>query len=119
MEQDKALKKILDTREKGYLPYGFEIDLMKKITLEAKQRKRRFYVLSLSTVSLVSVAMIAGTIFLLKNYLSVKMTMPVLHPQFSQEAGSMFGFFFYIAFLALILLGLDTYIRSLKQKPKS
>jgi len=118
MNQDKALKRILQTRDKGDLPYGFEIGLMNKVTLEAKRKKRRFFVLTLGLVSLVSVAMIAGTILLLKFYLSVQFSLPVLHIRFSTETGSMFGFFFYIAFLALVLLGLDTYFRSLRHKPK-
>ena len=118
MDQDKALKKILQTRDKGDLPYGFEIGLMNKIMLEAKRKKRRSSVLTLGLVSSVSVSMIAGTILLLKFYLSVQLSLPVLHIRFSTGAGSMFGFFFYIAFLALVLLGLDTYFRSLRRKPK-
>jgi len=119
MEKDKALRKILETRDKGDLPYGFESRIMHEIMLEAKRKKRRSFILNLSLVSTVSFAMIIGTIILLKNYLSVKISMPTLNIQFSPEAGGLFGFFFYIAFLVLILLALDHFFRSLKQKPKN
>jgi len=119
MEKDKALRKILKTRDKGDLPYGFESSMMHKIMLEAKMKKRRSLILTLGLVSSVSFAMILGTIFLLHNYLSVKISMPRLNVQFSPEAGGMFGFFFYIAFLVLLLLALDHFFRGLRQRPKS
>ena len=119
MDKDKALRKILETRDKGDLPYGFESRMMHEIMLEAKRRKRRSFILNLCLVSSVSFAMIIGTIILLKNYLSVKISIPTPEIHFSSEASGMFGFFFYIAFLVLILLALDHFFRSLKQRPKN
>jgi len=119
MYQDKALKKVLENKEKFDLPYGFENLMMNQILLEAKKSKRRSAILLLCLISSVSLGMIVGTIVLFKYYLGVNISMPEIQNQFSPEAGKMFGFFFYIAFLVLMLLGLDTYLRRLKHKSEN
>ncbi|MDD2612487.1 MAG: hypothetical protein PHR38_06850 [Bacteroidales bacterium] len=118
MDQDKALKKILDTAGKSDLPDGFEDLLMDKIMLEVRKKKKRSTISIFSLVSAVSVAMITGTVFLFKNYLSVRISLPVPDTHLSVDTGYMFGFYFYIAFLVLILLGIDHYFRNLKHKPE-
>jgi hypothetical protein len=118
MDQDKALKKILNTGKRGDLPYGFEDRLMKGILLEAKKQRKRAQIRILGLISSVSLVMVVGTILLIHRYLAVKITMPAPDVRFSPEAGGMFGFFFYIAFLVLVLLVLDTYFRNLRQKPR-
>ena len=119
MDQDKALKKILDTDGKSNLSDGFEDLLMKKIMLEAKKKKNRSTLSIFSLVTAVSLVMITGTILLFRNYLSVRISLPVPNVQLSADAGGMFGFYFYVAFLVLLLLGMDHYFRNLKQKPRN
>jgi len=119
MNQDTALKKVLQSREKGDLPYDFESRLMRTIQAEAVKKKMRSAVLNLCLVSMVSLTMIAGTILGLKYYLLVHFSLPENPFKFLSDSASLFGFFFYIAFLVLILLGLDMYFRKLKQKSEA
>ena len=119
MNQDNALKKILEAREKEDLPYDFESRLMKKIMLEAKKKKRRSTVFNLCLVSFVSLSMMVSTYLILKYYLWIDLSLPKNPFKFSSGSASLFGFFFYIAFLVLILLGLDMYFRKLKQKSET
>jgi len=116
MNQDNALKKILESREKGDLPYDFESRLMKKIMLEVKKKKRRSTVFNLCLVSFVSLAMMVSTYLILKYYLWIDLSLPRNPFKFSSGFAPLFGFFFYIGFLVLILLGLDTFFRKIKQK---
>jgi len=116
MKQDNALKKVLEAREKGDLPYGFESRMMNKVMLEALRKRKRINFLAFSLVSVVSLFLIVGTIFLLKYYFQIDLSTSENPIKFSPESYAIFGFYFYIAFLVLILLGMDAFFRSLKHK---
>jgi hypothetical protein len=115
MNQDNALRKGLKARQKKDLPYAFENRLMNQIMLEAVKKKKRTNALTMSIISLVSFCMIVGVVLVLKYYLSVDLSfsMPVSH--FTPESKPLFGFFFYIGFLVLVLLGVDAWVRKKNQ----
>jgi len=114
MNQDRLLKKTLRTRNSGDLRYGFENLAMKRILLEAAKQKKRSAFLSLGLVSLVSLVMIVGLVLVLKIYFSVDIS---FHIPLENRSDSMLGFYTYIAFIVLVLLGFDTFFRSWKKKP--
>lgn len=114
MNQNKMLKRALDAREKGDLPYGFESRMMMRITTEAIRKRKRANVLTLSLVSAVSLSLIAGTILLLRYYFKIDVPVPERLVALSPASCRLFGFYSYIAFLALLLLGLDTWLRKMK-----
>jgi len=116
MKQDNALKKVLDAREKGDLPYDFERRLMNRVMLEAIRKRRRINILAFSLVSAMSLILIAGTALLFDYYFQVDLSTLENPIPFSPESYEMFGFYFYIAFLVLILLLMDAFIRKWKHK---
>ena len=116
MKQDKALKKIVSKSKPEGLSYGFENKIMKAIFIEAEKQAKRRFALNMALVSSVSLAIIAGTIYILYTYYSVSFSFNIPHFSFSSETKSIFLFSFYIATIVLLLLGMDLYFRRLKKK---
>lgn len=119
-KKDRALRKALKAKSMGDLPYGFEHRLMGSILRDAAAKRKRGYVLGLVLVSAVSVLMVIGMVVLLRfstfSVIDWGRFLSDLNFSLSEhhdlvESGTLFGFFFYIAFLALILLGGDAYFR--------
>jgi len=115
MNQDKALKKVL-TRKTGGLPPGFDKRVMEQVLLEAKRKIQLNYFRSLGLVAFVSLSMVAGTAYVLYHYTSFNFFDFLSGLKMPDMSSPMFVFYFYIAFLILILLGLDTYIRNWRNK---
>lgn len=115
MNQDKALKKAL-TRKTNGLPPGFDKRVMEQVMLEAKRKMQLNYFWSLGLVTFVSLSMVVGTVYVLYHYTSFNFFDSLSGIRMPSMSGSMYVFYFYIAFLILILLGLDTYIRNWKNK---
>ena len=116
MKQDKALKKIVSKSKPEGLSYGFENKIMKAIYLEAEKQSKRRFALSMALVSFVSLAIIAGAIYILITYYSVSFSFTMPQFSLSSEAKSTFWFSLYIALIVMFLLGLDTIFRQLKKK---
>jgi cytochrome bd-type quinol oxidase subunit 2 len=116
MKRDKALNKALNNRIKDSLSYGFEFQMMRRILVETERKKKHSFVLGLSLISMVSGGMIVATICFLMYYVpfSIHLTLPDI--SISPETQSLFILYCYIALLVLVLLGLDAYYRSLRQK---
>ena len=119
MNPDKALKKAL-TRKVSDLTYGFHNKVMDQVLLEAKRENRQNYFWSLCLVALVSIFMVAGTIYVLYQYASFNFFAFLSGIKFPGLSDTTFDFYFYfyISFLILILLGLDIFIRKWKHKTK-
>ena len=119
MQEDKAIIKALKSQEGSLPSLGFNTRLMSKVYLAAEKEKKRMYILSLCFISAVSLGLIAMGVYLLKDYLPSNYT--IHFPNFKNllESLSKYGFSFYIAFLILILVGLDTYFRQLLNKRKN
>lgn len=116
MKQNNAIKKALLSRRREELPYGFENRIMRQVYAEAEKQKKRAFVLGIGLISFVSILMITAAIYILTNYFSFSLNIRLPKVSVSSETQSMFVFSCYIAFLVLILLGLDGYFRSLRQK---
>jgi len=118
MDQDAALRKALGRPGHEGLSYGFEMRAMKEIMQEAETRRKWASIRWIAMISIVSAIMIAAAVLLLKVYFSFSFTLRMPRMNVSPEVGSSFGFYFYIAVLALILLGLDAGLRKRMHKPE-
>jgi uncharacterized membrane protein YqhA len=111
MKQDKAIAKALQRQSGSALPDGFNSRMMEKIFLAEAKRKRQAFILNICLISFVSLSLIAMAVYLLWDSLSaLTFRMPTLHV--TSEALSQYGFCFYIAFLVMVLFGLDHLFRS-------
>jgi hypothetical protein len=119
MNQDKAIIKALKTLEGPILSDNFSSGMMNRIYLVEAKKKRRAYIGSLCLLSAVSLGMISMAVYLLRDYLSDKLTFQLPGPETLIESISRYGFGFYIAFLTIILIALDYYFRSAWQKHKN
>lgn len=120
MKTDKALQKSL-LRNKPELPYGFEDRVMRQIMLEVERKSRLSYYRAMGLVSFVSLALIAGALYVLYTYFNfnfldlfagVKVSI-LEHPSMlvTNETSPILAFSIYIALLMLFLLGMDHFFR--------
>jgi len=119
MNQDKAIIKALKTMEGPTLSDDFSSGMMNRIYLVAAKKKRRMYIGTLCLISTVSLGMISMAVYLLRDYVSDKLTFHLPSLASLVESLSRYGFGFYIAFLTIILIALDYYFRSAWQKHKN
>lgn len=89
---------------------------MNAIYLEAEKQSKRRFALGMFLVSMVSIAIISGTVYVLYTYYSVSFSFNMPQIKFSNESKSIFLFSFYIAIIVMFLLGLDGYLRRLKKR---
>jgi len=115
MSKDNALIKTL-IRKSDNLPDRFEEQVMNLILLEAEKKRRRDYFFSLMLVSVVSLAMIGVAFFVLEHFFSFNILdlFSGIHIHFKYSP--VYASCFYIAFLALVLLGLDHKFRRIMKK---
>ena len=116
MNENKALKKALQNRRADNLSYEFEHKMMSRILIEAERKKKRSLVWGLSIISVVSIGMIAATIYILTYFVSFSVHFSLPDIAISYETQSLFFAYCYIALLVLALLGIDAYFRNLRQK---
>jgi len=119
MNQDKAIIKALKSMEGPTLSDDFSSGMMNRIYLVAAKKKRRMYIGTLCLISTVSLGMISMAVYLLRDYVSDKLTFHLPSLASLVESVSRYGFGFYIAFLTFILIALDYYFRSAWQKHKN
>ena len=119
MKQDKAIIKALKSQESPALSYDFNAHLMSRVYMAAEKKKKRSYVLSLCFISAVSLGLISMAGYLLKDHLAFDFTFTLPHINFTLVSLSKYGFSVYVAVLACILIGLDTYFRHVMQKRKN
>ena len=115
MSKDNALIKTL-IRKSDNLPDRFEEQVMNLILMEAEKKRRWNYYLSLMLVSIVSLAMIGAAFFVLEHFFSFNILdlFSGIHIRFKYNP--VYTYCFYIAFLALVLLGLDHKFRRIMKK---
>lgn len=112
MIQDKAIRKALQIQKSSKLPTDFNSRLMMQIYREAERKRKHSFIIGLCSVSAISLLLISLAIYLLKDYLTFSFHIPALSP----ESRVIYGFCIYIAFLIVILIGLDNYFRTSRQK---
>jgi len=127
MKTDKALKKALNAKS-SELPYGFEDRVMRQIMLEVERKSRLSYYRALGLVSFVSLALIAGVLFVLYTYfgfnflnLFAGIQLPSMETTsiMTDQTRPIFAFSIYIGILMLFLLGMDYFFRQRFRKPKN
>jgi hypothetical protein len=114
MNNDKAIIKALQSTESPRLSADFNSRLMAEVYRAVERKKNQAYALGLGLISGVSLALIGLAIYVFVAYIPWNFTFefpmfPKVH--LSSESKSMYAFSFYIAFLSLILIGLDYWIR--------
>jgi len=114
MNNDKAIRKALQSTESPRLSADFNSRMMAEVYRAVERKKKRAYVLGLCLISGVSLMLIAMAVYVFYTYFpwNFKFELPKLPKmQFSSESKSMYEFSIYIALLSLILIGLDHYLR--------
>jgi len=114
MNNDKAIRKALQSTESPRLSADFNSRMMAEVYRTVERKKKRAYILSLCLVSGVSFALIGMAVYVFYTYFSFDLSIQL--PRFpkmelSAESKSIYGFSIYIAALSLILIGLDHYLR--------
>lgn len=103
-------KQALERRQAGDLPSNFSFRAMERIRLEAGKRQKR--AIRLGWVALVasSVSLLGLGVYFLCFYLNIRITDYLPKMDIPQDA-FLFKFYGSIAILALVLLGLDYWLR--------
>lgn len=126
MKTDNALVKALK-RKSDELPYGFEDRVMRQIFLEVERKSRLSYYRALCLVSFISLALIAGVLYVLNTYLNFNflelfagIRMPSMDSAsvLTDHTRPIFAFSIYIGCLMLFLLGMDYFFRHRFRKSK-
>jgi len=126
MKTDKALQKAL-LRNKPELPYGFEDRVMRQIMLEVERKSRLSYYRALGLVSFISLALIAGVLYVLYTYFGfnfldlfagIQLSSMDSASVLTDHTRPIFAFSIYIGILMLFLLGMDHFFRQRFRKSK-
>ena len=116
MKQDKAIIKVLKSMDEPSLSDGFNSLMMNQIYRAVIRKKMRANILNLCLLSTVSLGLISLGIYMLKDYLAANFIFQLPTLNNLSESISRYGFSVYIAILIFILVGLDTYFRSIWKK---
>jgi polyferredoxin len=118
MEENKnnVLKQALERRTGDGLPSNFNHHTMNRIRLEAARRHKRYKMISWCWLISGSLFLLGLGIYILVFYLKINFREYVPRIEYTQPATDMIVFYWYIAALVLILLGLDHWIRRYRRK---
>ena len=114
MNNDKAIRKALQSTESPRLSADFNSRLMAEVYRAVERKKKREYILGICLISGVSLVLVGMAVYVFVTYIPWNFTFEL--PKFPKmnltpESKSMYGFSIYIALLTLILIGLDYYFR--------
>ena len=114
MNNDKAIRKALQSTESPRLSADFNSRLMAEVYRAVERKKKREYVLGICLISGVSLVLVGMAVYVFLTYIPWNFAFEL--PKFpkvhlSSESKSMYEFSIYIALLSLILIGLDHYLR--------
>ncbi len=116
MKKDKALIKAIKKAEVPPFSGDFNDRMMNIVYETAALRKKRSVVLTYSLITVVSFALIALAGYLLRQYLSFNFSTGFLSGFISPQSKTIFAFSAYIGTLVLILMFLDNFFRTLREK---
>jgi hypothetical protein len=113
MEENKnnALKQALERRMSDGLPSNFNYQMMNRIRLEAAKRHKQYKVISWCWLILGSLSLLGLGIYIPVFYLEIDIREYMLRIENTQPVTDLIAFYWYIAVLVLILLGLDHWMR--------
>lgn len=109
MEKEKAIQKALQQISKETLPHSLQNRIMKNIRIETAKRKRRVYIYNIILVSIVSLLLAIGSIYLIISRFNLSLTIPKF--SFSPESEAIFASSVFIGSIILSLLILDSLLR--------
>jgi H+/Cl- antiporter ClcA len=116
--KNKALKQALERRISGGLPSNFNYHMMDRIRLEAVRQHRRRKIISWCWLIFGSLLILGLGLYVLAFYLGVDFKEYIPRKECLPPYTDLILFYWYIAVLVLILLGLDYWMRSHRRKTK-
>lgn len=111
-----GLKKALEIRTGNGLPSNFNYRMMDRIRLEAERQKKRRRLISWLSLIVASVSLIGFGAYVLIVYLEFNIMHHLPQMEKTQSTGELISFYWYIASLILVLLGLDYCVRRYRRK---
>ena len=112
MKHDNAIKKVLEGSN-ARLSFDFETRTMQRIQKMVERRKKKTFVLQLFLVSFVSVTLIFVVFYILNTKLETDLRFGNILSVVNKVCS--YSFELYIAFLALLLLFVDTFLRKIRE----
>ncbi|NDV59524.1 hypothetical protein D0T85_15600 [Bacteroides sp. 519] len=118
--KDSILKKALAKREEGGLAFNFSYRMMEKVRLEAEKKRKRQKLILVSALTAASLFILALLVYFIFFYLKINTAnyLPEFKWESLQASKPIFDFYWYIGGIAIVLLGLDYWLRK-KQKKNS
>jgi len=114
--KDNMLKQAMERRVNSCLPSNFNYQMMNKIRLEAATQHRRRKVVSWCWLIAGALSLLGMGVYILVFYLKVSLTDFIPMKESIKPATDLIAFYWYIAVLVLILLGLDHWMRWYRRK---
>lgn len=115
-EKNNMLKQALERRMSDGLPSNFNYHTMNRIRLEAARQHKRHRMISWCWLILGSLFLLGLGIYIPAFYLKTNFREYMPQIENTQPVTDLIVFYWYIAVLVLILLGLDHWIRSYRRK---
>jgi len=113
---DNMLKQAMERRANSCLPSNFNYQMMNKIRLEAAKQHRRRKVVSWCWLIAGALSLLGLGVYIPASYLEVSLVDYMPRKESIQPNTDLIGFYWYIAVLVLILLGLDHWMRWYRRK---
>jgi hypothetical protein len=114
--KNNALKQALERRISGGLPSNFNYHMMNRIRLEAARQHRRRKIIGWCWMILGSLFILGFGLYILVFYLEVDFMEYMFWEEYLPPYTDLILFYWFIAVLVLILLGLDYWMRSYWRK---
>lgn len=118
MKQDKLIKEHFKNNRKPDMSHQLEARIMNDVFKKANIRKKRSYWLGIALTISVSLCMVAGGIYLLKEYVIGNWSEFISSFLPSESNESIFQFYIFIAFIAFFLLVVDVLLRKRNARHK-
>ena len=114
--KDNMLKQAMERRTNSCLPSNFNYQMMNKIRLEAARQHRRRKVVSWCWLIAGALSLLGLGAYMLVPYMKVDLMEHMPREESILPSTDLIAFYWYIAVLVLILLGLDYWMRWYRRK---
>ena len=114
--KDKALSKVVNHLPAGELPSNFTFQMMNKIQAEVQKEKARAEKLGYILLVATSIGLIGIMVFVLTYFYAFNPWATLQSIEFNAQNRSSVCFYISIAIAALVLLGLDYWLRRYREK---
>ena len=117
--KNNMLKQALTRREACALPSNFTYRMMKEVRLAAERKRKRQALFTWISLIAAVLFFIALAVYFIVFYLGFNIKEYIPTFEFVRPSVEMVGFYWYVGFLALVLLGLDYRMRIHKRKAEN